>query len=150
MPGKRFNLLRVGLATGHLPVFNILGHGDFLKFKRNDQSHRTRQRYPARIRVGIKVAVQGDNLQGWAHRVTQCLAVKIVEDTKMQAFPRTQARDLLLTDLVILGIKLVVFLLFPTDVVFEMLLDELADGRTALWIALLFVDRHHGVLERRP
>ena len=150
LPGKRFNLLRICLATGHLPVFNILGYGDFLKFKRNDQSHRARQRYPARIRVGIKVAVQGDNLQGRAHRITQCLAIEIVEDTKMQAFPCTPARNLLLTDLVILGIKLIVLLLFLKDVVFEMLLDELADGRTALWIALVFVDRHHGVFERRP
>ena len=42
LPGKGFNLLRVCLATGHLPVFNVLGHGDFLKFKRNHQSHRAR------------------------------------------------------------------------------------------------------------
>ena len=68
----------------------------------------------------------------------------------MQDFPCTQARDLLLTDFVILGIKLVVFLLFSSDVVFEMLLDELANGCTALWIALVFVDRHHGVFERCP
>ena len=68
----------------------------------------------------------------------------------MQGFPCTQARDLLLTDFVILGIKLVVLLLFPADVIFEMLLDKLADGRTALRIALVFVHRYYGVLERRP